>query len=435
MPRALALLEAGELPVMRARALVEGTYGCSDSTCERIDAEVADRACRLTPSRVRDAAQKVLLREEADAVAARAAAATGARQVRRTPLQDDQAEIALVGPAVPLAQAFAALDADARALRAAGDGRGLDALRFDLATSRLRGDLPATGCAATAETCLPVCLLRARHRADWRHDPRSAPLARVPLSGSRLGPPRPPLQPPPDAGSPNWLTDRRCARPVRLDVQVPVTTALGLSDEPGWLDGHGWISAPTVRQLLPVAELRQVCTDARSGRLVDLAEQVVRPALDPAAVSAALLDMATHPFEITDTAWQTQPQHDPGDRLARVRRAPRPAVRRPDRRPGRRPPRPPRPRRAAPRRADRRLEPRRPRGRTHVLKHRGWTPVRTLSSTLWFSPAGQVVDVPFHTEPLDPVESAAHVPDPVALHALEAELLRPPTADDLPPDW
>jgi hypothetical protein len=57
---------------------------------------------------------------------------------------------------------------------------------------------------------------------------------------------------------------------VQAHVIVPVETALGLSNEPAWLDGYGWISAPTCRLLLIDAELRQICAKSGSGELVDL---------------------------------------------------------------------------------------------------------------------------------------------------------------------
>ena len=445
LPCALALLGSGDLAVLRARTLVEATYGCIDRSLARVDAEVAQRACRLTPSRIRDAVDRVLLQEEADVVAARAAAAATARNVRRTALRDDQAEIVLQGPAVPLAQAYAALDADARALRAQGDGRGLDALRFDLATSRLRGDdaggapdrsgwerTSSAGPGSAVSNAEGIGSEASGSEASGSEATESegpaVPLAVPPLAV-------PPLAAPPDAGSPTWFTDRRCSRPVRLDITVPVTTALGLSNEPGWLDGHGWISAPTCRQLLVVAELRQVCVDAVGGRVVDLAHHVVRPALDPAAVAAALHDMVTDPFDITDTLWRPVPQHDPGEALREF------IVLRDGLCDG------PTGARVTARRAHLDHDVAFPDGptaawnlaarseRTHVLKHRGWQPVRTLTSTIWFSPAGQVVDVPFHTRPIDPLEADTVLPDPVLLHAFEAELLRPPTADDAPPEW
>jgi hypothetical protein len=71
--------------------------------------------------------------------------------------------------------------------------------------------------------------------------------------------------------------------------------------------------------------------------------------------------------------------------------------------------------------------------RTHLLKHRGWTPWRLARSTLWFSPGGQVVEVEHWTSPPPDIEDDAELPDPDLLHLLDAELVRVPTPDDEPP--
>ncbi|MDP9436883.1 MAG: hypothetical protein M3P93_17525, partial [Actinomycetota bacterium] len=235
----------------------------------------------------------------------------------------------------------------------------------------------------------------------------------------------------PNPTTPAWWTDRRYSRPVRLDVTVPVTTALGLSDEPGWLDGYGWISAPQCRQLLPRAELRQLCVSA-TGRLVDAADRVVRP--DPTASGAveALRRMVLFPYDITTKTWQQEPRHDPSpalDEFARLRDrfcdgptgAPVPAAR-----------------------ADLDHDVAYSEGptaawnltararRTHLLKHRGWTALRTPTSTLWFSHAGQVVEVDHWDEPPPDLDDA-ELPDPTVLAAVESELLRPLRRDEEPP--
>jgi hypothetical protein len=57
------------------------------------------------------------------------------------------------------------------------------------------------------------------------------------------------------------------------------------------------------------------------------------------------------------------------------------------------------------------------------------------TSTLWFSPAGQVVEVEHWTSPPPEVEDDAELPDPDLLHHLDAELTREPTPDDEPPLW
>ncbi|MCA1721741.1 MAG: hypothetical protein LC779_11795 [Actinobacteria bacterium] len=262
---------------------------------------------------------------------------------------------------------IATTKAQARAARAAGDPRGVDALRFDLAT-----DLPAE------------------------------------CSG-----------------------DRRRQRPVQVLVHLPVTTALGLDNEPGWLAGYGWVSAPQCRQWVTQAELRQVCVNG--GAVVDTADRVVRPDPDPAAVRDALLAMVAEPGPITDKTWRSEPRHDPSPALrsfvdirdlfcdgptgTRV-----PASR-----------------------CDHDHERPYPAGptaawnlvaraqRTHLLKHRGWTPWRLATSTLWFSPAGQIVEVEHQPGPPPDIAPDAELPDAYELHAFEAMLLRDPTPDEQPP--
>ena len=231
---------------------------------------------------------------------------------------------------------------------------------------------------------------------------------------------------------PERYADCRLRRPFQLLVHVSVETTLGLSNEPGWLDGIGWISAPRIRQLLPIAELRQVCV-TRDGQVVDLADRAERPPTTPEAARAALVRMATRAFTITDKTWRTEPEHDPSDALrefvavrdrfcdgptqARVpaARADLDHVR----------PHPEGPTAAWNLRARSR--------RTHVLKHAGWTGIDTVDGTLWISPAGQLVEVDRTTPAPTPLDPAAELPDPAALHALEAELLRPLHPDEEPP--
>ena len=226
--------------------------------------------------------------------------------------------------------------------------------------------------------------------------------------------------------------DRRCTRPVQVLVHVPVETALGLANDPAWLEGHGWIDAPTCRQLLSLAELRQVCT-TRDGMVVDLAPAVVRPEPTPTGVRDALLSMVTTPFDVTDAAWREEAQHDPTDAMADLVRVRDrfcdgptgllwPALT-----------------------SDLDHEKAYPDGptaawnltargrRTHRLKHRGWTPLRSESGTTWFSPAGQIVLVPRHTLPAPELEERASLPDAQELHDVESELTRTPDEHDDPP--
>jgi hypothetical protein len=219
---------------------------------------------------------------------------------------------------------------------------------------------------------------------------------------------------------------------VQILLHLPVTTALGLDNEPGWLPGYGWISAPQCRQWLTQAELRQICI-ATDGFIVDSADHLVRPEPTPAGVRDAILAMITDPGPITDKTWRTEPRHDPSPALrqhvqlrdgscdgptgTRV-----PATRCHLDHDRRYPDGPT---------AAWNLKSRA--GRTHLLKHNGWTPLRTATSTLWFSPAGQLIDVPHHTGPPPELDHDAQLPDPDEIDTFEAELLRPPGPDDIPP--
>ena len=58
---------------------------------------------------------------------------------------------------------------------------------------------------------------------------------------------------------------------VVVQVHVPMATALGLTDDPGHLDGYGPLSAGTVRLMLPDAHLRRVIVDTRTGEPVHVA--------------------------------------------------------------------------------------------------------------------------------------------------------------------
>ena len=482
LPRTLERLACGAVTVERARAFIDELRHVGPELAAVVDGELAARLHLLPPTRIRQQVRRAVDRHDADAAAVRAARSTRERGIRRTAERDGQASALVTGPAVPLARWYSALTDAAVALRGAGDLRGLDALRFDLLVAGFTAaddPAPAPTSSPTPATTTPLAptplaptppspqpagdrtaagagelaeaqadpIAAARYEADLlvrdalaeadrilaaAHAAEAA--AAVRLHRARAEADRLTARVVAErlAASQETPTDRRCTRPVQVLVHVPVETALGLANDPAWLEGHGWIDAPTCRQLLPVAELRQVCT-TRDGTVIDLASAVVRPAPTPVAVRDALLAMATEPFAVTDAAWRTEEQHDPTDALADL-------VRTRDRFcdgptgllwPART--------------CDLDHDEAHPDGptaawnlvargrRTHRLKHRGWTPWRTAGSTTWFSPAGQIVIVPRHTQPAPELELTASLPDAQELHDLEAELVRTPDLDDDPP--
>ena len=413
LPQTLELLHGGRITVARARAFVEQLHPYDDHVARRLDADLAAEVCRLAPWRMKQLVRRAVLALDPDAAAVRTAAQTAARGVRVEALEDGQGCVVITGPAAPLTRWHATLDARARALRAAGDPRNLDALRFDLAVSTFPcsthgpADSAALGDAAESSGV-------------------AADAAATAPAGRRL------------SGLEAASSDCRMSRPVQATIVVPVETALGLSDEPAWLDGYGWIDAPTSRTLLLDAELRRACADRTTGQLVDLDSTTRRPLPTPTGLRATLLDIITGELELTDTAWRTEPSHDPSPALRsfttlRDRTCDGPTQSRSrattcdqdhDR------PWPTGPT-AAWNLASRNR-------RTHQLKHRGWTPIRTATATTWTSPAGQVVEVPRPQEPppgvdRDPSHQPPSLPDPDQLTATDAHALQPPGDDDTPP--
>jgi hypothetical protein len=84
-----------------------------------------------------------------------------------------------------------------------------------------------------------------------------------------------------------------------VDVLVPVTVALGFSDEPAELCGYGPIDAEHARELLSDAVLRKVCVDAATGEVLAVETQTVR-FRDPAGVRRSLLQMVLTPTPYED---------------------------------------------------------------------------------------------------------------------------------------
>lgn len=115
-----------------------------------------------------------------------------------------------------------------------------------------------------------------------------------------------------ESGGPDPTGSRR---PVQVQVQVPVATALGLSDVPGTLVGYGPLAAAQVRELLADAELRKVCVDATTGRVLGAETAVLASAGgDVALLRRRLVEMVATPTVVDD---RPEPEHDPSAGLAR----------------------------------------------------------------------------------------------------------------------
>jgi hypothetical protein len=443
-PLTLNGLTAGKAPAHRARALVRACLGLPDDIVTAVETALAARLDSLTPGRIESEVQRIALRLQPEIGAQQEAVATADRTASRRTLAHGQSEIVLTGPAAANQRWWTALTERARALKAAGDPRTLGALRYDLAISLDPRSGPGTdpllealGAGASTTDTGPDADIGAGTGAQTEPESDAAePESEADIVADAVTGPAPePTGPAPDPFGfrPPLTDDRRCLRPVQAQITVPASTALGLDDEPGWLDGHGWISAPLSRELLTLAELRKACLHPVTGQLIDQADHVVRPARTPTALRHALHDLVLTPHALRPLVVDSQDQHDPSPGLeafvqARDRYCDGPtgtAVPATRTDTDHHEPWPTGPTAAA------NLHSRSP--RTHQLKHYGWRPERTADGTWWTSPAGQTVLNPHrHNPPPPPPAPRARPPDPDRQAAHDHALTRPPPGTDLP---
>jgi hypothetical protein len=346
LPVLLDELDAGRVLLPQARVLIEETRQCSAAVCAEVESRIRTDAQTLAPGALRRRVRALVLAVDADEAARRAAKANNDRGVTFRPIEDSQALLIAKGPAVELRQLDLRLDAEARALKAGGDPRPLEHIRFDLLCQHQTAGLKA--------------------------------------------------------------------KPIQALIHVPVATALGLSDEPGQLDGYGPLPAALVRQLLPDAQLRKICVDASTGRVLAADSSVTPPARTPEQLRRALTAMVKRSTTVDVTP---EPQHDPSAALAR-------AVRLRD--PGcdgigcsmpasrceldHRTPYP-----DGPTSYDN-LDPRSQ--RCHHAKHNGWTVTRDPDGTShWTSPTSRTYTVPTRDRPPPEItHTELRQPDHVAAH-------------------
>ena len=293
LPLTLSGLRAGRLLVPQARLLLQETARCSEAVAADVERRVwaglsdADLASWTGPRLARRVKRAVLQAEaalEPGQTAEREDEARRGRRVSVRPEPDGMASLWALLPAEQLRAFTVGLDELVRRQglvdRLAGSDRTADQRRADVLA------------------LLPALALHA-------------------LDGT---------PPPADGGHPA----------VVVDVQVPMATALGLSDAPGHLTGYGPVSARTVRLLLPSARLRRVVVDERTGEPVHVGGRTTRaadceggrpaptrpdPAGDEALRRALLAMLPDGPLVVEDVPERQYVPSAPLARLVRVRDA------------------------------------------------------------------------------------------------------------------
>lgn len=214
-------LGRGEIDLARARVLVRALADVPVPLALDVqDAVLPAAHCRTAAQLGQDVARALVVADPAGAHTRHEVAARGRHLDRPRFLPDGMAGIWAVLPAADAARLDAGIDALAQSARSLGDPRTLDQLRADVLVDLTTGRVPA------------------------------------------------------GAGNQDA---RRPGRRSEIRVTVPLTTLLGLTDEPGELAGYGPITAEVARALAREGTWRRLVTDPLSGTVLDVGRTTYRP--------------------------------------------------------------------------------------------------------------------------------------------------------------
>ncbi len=251
LPQVYAALQAGDIDLVRARIIAEGTAGLDREVRVSVAAAVLGRAAGLTPSAVRAAVARAVHIVDPGGVEERH---TADRRVTLIPRDNGMSELCAFLPADGAAAIMATLHRLAEAShtpagRAAGDRRTADQRRADALI-----DL-ATGYLDTHPGLHPT--------------PDQAAAADQAGSADRDGPRlrRPTRRPP------AW---------AQVQVVLPASLLTGAGPEPAELLGYGPIPTSMAYQIAAEATWQRLLTDPVSGALLDVGRTRYTP---PAALA------------------------------------------------------------------------------------------------------------------------------------------------------
>jgi hypothetical protein len=212
-----AALATGTIDVAKARTIADGCQHLDPATAVEVESAVLSKAPQLSNGRLKSAFRKALITVDPVAAQLRCRAAKNERGVWLTPLEDGVAELRALLAAPDAVLVYNVLTATAGAAKAAGD------------EPRLMPQL----------------------RADFLVAPFKAALASGELAGlipAKLG--------------------KHRGRGAELNVMVPASTMMGVSDAPGELVGYGAITGDVCRELRADATMRRLVTDPIDGTFI-----------------------------------------------------------------------------------------------------------------------------------------------------------------------
>jgi hypothetical protein len=219
-------LATGALDVAKARTIADGCRHLDPATAIEVEAAVLSRAPKLSNGRLKAEVRKAFIAIDPLAAQKRCRSARSERSVWITPLDDGVAELRAVLTAADALTIYNVLTATARAAKAAGE------------ETRTMGQL----------------------RADHLLAPFHAALATGELAGL----------------TPMKLSSHR-GRRAELNVTVPASVIMGVSNAPGELVGYGPITADVCRELAVDSTMRRLVTNPVDGTFLAADTDTYRP--------------------------------------------------------------------------------------------------------------------------------------------------------------
>jgi hypothetical protein len=131
LPSTLAALERGEVDLLRARAISEGTRVLSPEQAAVVEQRVLPRAVEQTAPQLRQSVRRAVLRVDPDGAQRRHTRAKRGRRVELYPADDGMATLWAILPAPAARAIYDTVDAHARHTAGADDDRCADERRAD----------------------------------------------------------------------------------------------------------------------------------------------------------------------------------------------------------------------------------------------------------------------------------------------------------------
>ena len=283
LPKTLAALDAGQIDIIRARIIAEATHVLSDEHAAAVEDLIFPRAGRQTSGQLRAALARAVLAADPDAARRRREQAQ--RDARVLRWREEAGTAALCGRDLPSAEVLAAdqrISARARELRSAGLAGTLDELRARVYLDFLLGrdstlqqpsHQPQPGSESPADD--PPASGPPAGGPSASGSPAGGPSASGPPAGDHpAGGPSTggPLAGGPPAGAPagSGMSPAAAGGPrvplgmaggpagslaARINVTVPLSALLGLSQAPGEVAAFGPVDADVTRDLIAAAGL------------------------------------------------------------------------------------------------------------------------------------------------------------------------------------